>query len=80
MGGEVEEKPPGKDGKDGNGSGGADRWKYPIAGVVIVSMLGLVVYVTVTTGHIPIEVALPLIAGASAAIFGFRLSDWRGKG
>lgn len=79
MGDKIEEsdgkatKPP----KDG---GSGDRWKYPIAGMVIVSMLGLVAFVTITTGHIPIEVALPLIAGASAAIFGFRLSDWRGKG
>ncbi len=63
-----------------NGNGhSVNRWAYPLAGSVIIALLGLVIYVTLKTGRIPIEVALPLLAGASAAAWGYRLSDWKGK-
>lgn len=75
MANERDEAPPGKGGR---GAGDGNRWKYPVAALVIVGMLLLVAYVTVTTGHIPVEVALPLIFAAGAAMFGFKLSDWRG--
>lgn len=64
---------------DPPGKGNGNRWKYPTAGLVIVAMTGLVIYVTVRTGHIPVEVALPLLTGAAAAAWGFRLSDWKGR-
>lgn len=74
MADEERETPP----PEGPGAG-ANRWKLPVAGLVIVAMVALVAYVTIRTGHIPVEVALPLIGGASAAIFGFSRKEWTRK-
>lgn len=59
--------------------GGPNRWKYPIAGLVILIFAGLVVYQTVRTGEIPLAIAGPLLAAALWGLFTFSLSDFTGK-
>lgn len=64
-------------GGSGNGNNNGNKWKLPVAGVTLLVLLGLVVYVTVRTGEIPITVVLPLIASASFALYNFKVSDWK---
>lgn len=54
------------------------RWRYFAATLTVVVMLGLVVYVTVRTGEIPYEVAVPLLGGAAWALYNYRASGTGG--
>lgn len=70
------------DEREPEGDGGAglpNRWKYPIAGLIVVVVLGLAVWQTYRTGRIPYEIVAPLLGAALWALFNFRVSDFRGK-
>ena len=54
-------------------------WKAKTAALVIVGTFGLVAYVTVTTGSIPANVALPLLAAAAFGLWAFDWSDFGGR-
>lgn len=56
----------------------AYRWKYPVAALIVVVMLGLVIYTTVTTGEIPYEIAVPLLGAALWALYNFQVSSGKG--
>lgn len=53
---------------------GPNRWKYATAALIVVVMLGLVVYMTVTTGEIPYQIAIPLLGAALWALYNFQAS------
>ena len=55
------------------------RWKYPIAALIVATMLGLVVYVTYRTGEIPYTIAGPLLAAGLWGALNFKMSDFRGQ-
>lgn len=55
----------------------SNRWKYPVAAVVIVGFLGLVIYQTVRTGDVPYTIAVPLLVASLVALLNFKMSDWK---
>lgn len=63
---DEERDPPG-------GAGDRGPWKARTAAAVILGTFGLVAYVTITTGTIPANVALPLLASAAWGLWAF---DW----
>lgn len=63
-----ERKPPG----EGNGAG--NRWRLPMAALIVVVMLGLVIYMTYRTGEIPYQIAAPLLGAALWALYNFTAS------
>lgn len=64
-----------------SGVGGPpNRWKYPVAALIIVVVLGLVVWQTYATGEIPYQIVIPLLGAALWAVFNFRISDFTDRG
>lgn len=59
---------------------GRDRWKYPIAALIVVVMLGLVIYMTVRTGEIPYQIAVPLLGAALWALYNYNVSGTNKEG
>lgn len=59
---------------------GENRWKYPIAAIVVLAFVGLTIYQTVHTGEIPYTIAVPLLAAALFALWTFKASDFTGGG
>lgn len=51
-----------------------DLWKYGTAALIVVVMLGLTVYMTVKTGEIPYQIAVPLTGAALWALYNFQVS------
>lgn len=51
-------------------------WKARTAAAIILGTFGLVAYVTITTGSIPANVALPLLAAAAFGLWAFDVGDW----
>jgi Flp pilus assembly protein TadB len=69
----TESKEPQRDDEKGT------SWKSRTAAAVILGTFGLVVYVTVTTGSIPANVALPLLAAAAFGLWAFDIGDFTGR-
>lgn len=65
MGGEEQES---------QGRAALDRWKYPVAALIVATFLGLVVYLTVRNGQLPYEIAVPLLGAALWALYNYRAS------
>ncbi len=57
---------------------GSNRWKYGTAALIVVVMLGLVIYMTVRTGEIPYQIAIPLLGAALWALYNFNASGTKG--
>lgn len=55
-------------------------WKARTAAAVILGMFALVAYVTIRTGSIPANVALPLLAAAGFGLWAFDPRDFLGRG
>jgi hypothetical protein len=55
-------------------NGVGNRWKYATASATVVTVLGIAVYLTVTTGEPPYELLVPLVGGALWALYAYRIS------
>lgn len=71
MGDEAPKEPRKTEREDDN-----QPWKARTAAAVILGTFGLVAYVTITTGSIPGNVALPLLAAAAFGLWAFDVGDW----
>lgn len=56
-----------------------DIIKYGTAALVVATMLGLTVYMTIRTGEIPYQIAVPLLGAALWALYNFQISGPRGE-